>query len=173
MKRKVIIFIVLSLFVIGITYFFLNGDKIVLLNGKEVTIPEGNTHWHPHLTIIINGKQIAIPSDIGYKIGRIVDTDLSGMEMSPTHTHEGDGTIHIENINPAQKPETLTLGYFFYVWDKPFNSTCLFEFCTNNGTLKMYVNEAENDEYEDYIMHDGDDIVIEYIRNSTVNSTVN
>ena len=126
------------------------------------SIPAGSVHWHPHLTIKINGEIVPIPTDIGVSIRRIKDTRLSGMRMSPTHTHESDGTIHLENLNPRSKPETLTLGYFFHVWDKPLNSTCILEYCTDNGTLTMHVNGQENNEYRNYLMHDKDEIVIEY-----------
>lgn len=148
---------------IGVYPFIIGSWEDAVLNGKETGIPIGDTHWHPKLTIRIDGEEVPIPDDIGVGTGRVVDTELSGMDMSPTHTHESDGTIHIENTNPSAKPETLTLGYFFYVWEKPLSSTCIFEHCTTNGTLKMYVNGVENTEFGDYIMHDGDDILIEYI----------
>ena len=77
------------------------------------------------LKILIDGENVPIPDDIGYGTGLTVDTDLSEVRMSPTHTHESDGTIHLENNNPSSKPETVTLGYFFYVWDKQFNSSCI------------------------------------------------
>lgn len=132
------------------------------LSDKEVEIPAGQVHWHPKLTIQIDGKRIPIPTGIGIHIGKVVDTHLSEMGMSPTHTHESDGTIHIENNDPSKKPETLALGYFFYVWGKRFNSTCIFDYCTDKGTLHMYVNGQENIEFENYIMRDKDDIRIEY-----------
>lgn len=147
---------------IGVHPFLIGSEGDAVLNGKETGIPVGNTHWHPKLTIRIDGKEILIPDDIGVGTGRIIDTELSGMGMSPTHTHESDGTIHIENLNPSAKPETLTLGYFFYVWEKPFSSTCIFEHCTTNGMLKMYVNGVENTEFGWYVMQDGDDILIKY-----------
>lgn len=132
------------------------------ISGKSIDIPSGAVHWHPRLTIKIDGEITPIPSNIGISVGKIVDTQLSGMRMSATHTHETDGTIHLENNNPSKKPESLTLGYFFYVWDKSFSSTCIFEYCTDKGELKMYVNEVENNEFENYIMNDKDEILIEY-----------
>jgi len=137
--------------------------KILLTNEAVASIPKGSVHWHPQLEIKIDGKQIPIPTGIGVKDGRVVDAHLSGMKMSPTHTHESDGTIHLENNNPSSKPETVTLGYFFYVWDKQFNSTCIFEYCI--GTLKMTVNDKESSEFERYVMRDKDKIIIEYTSN--------
>jgi hypothetical protein len=156
MKKKLIIFlmVVLVLLIVGCSQS----------NPQQET--KGNAvHLHPKLTIIIDGEQVPIPDDIGSRTGKIVDTHLSGMRMSPTHTHESDGTIHVENNNPTIKPETLTLGYFFFVWDKTFNSECIFDHCTDKGTLTMVVNGNKNTEFENYVMQDGDDIVIEYKTN--------
>lgn len=132
------------------------------ISGKSVNIPSGAVHYHSRLAIKINEKKVPIPANIGISVGKIVDVHLSGMRMSPTHTHETDGTIHLENNNPSKKPESLTLGYFFYVWDKPFDSTCIFEYCADKGELKMYVNDVENNEFENFIMKDKDVILIEY-----------
>lgn len=137
-------------------------DNITLSSDQIEQIPPGEVHWHPRLTILIDGEQIPIPTGIGITIGNRVDTRLSGMRMSPTHTHESDGTIHLENRNPRSKPETLTLGYFFDVWDKQFNSTCIFDYCTDDGTLRMAVNGKENYEFQNYMMRDKDEIYIEY-----------
>jgi len=164
-KRKGII-IVLVIFIFGLLLWksFDNIEKTALnvAVDDKITIPLGSVHWHPKFTIKIDDELMVIPNDIGYGTGRIVDTHLSGMRMSPTHTHESDGTIHIENKNPSSKPETLTLGYFFYVWDKEFSSTCIFDYCTDKGVLTMYVNGQENTEFQNYIMRDGDEILIEY-----------
>lgn len=167
------------LIIIGIIIFSLyslrtNGKKvnqednledkldITLSNESLAKIPQGAVHWHPQLTIKIDGKAIEIPKNIGISIGKITDTDLSGMRMSPTHTHTNDGVIHLENNNPSAKPETLALGYFFYVWGKKFNNECIFDYCTDKGELKMYVNDKENFEFQNYFMQDNDKILIEY-----------
>jgi hypothetical protein len=154
MNKNIIIILVFGMIVllIGCTQYSQNQDVV----GHGV-------HLHPKLTIIIDGDNFLLPDDIGVRTGKIIDTHLSGMKMSPTHTHESDGTIHIENNNPDSKPETLTLGYFFEVWDKTFSPECIFEYCINEGTLKMIVNGEENFEYGNYIMKDKDDILIEYI----------
>ncbi|NQV92010.1 hypothetical protein HQ489_06060 [Candidatus Woesearchaeota archaeon] len=164
-KQKLLLGLVILGMLIGIFLIASNKEQKLSSNDEEITIPKGGVHLHPKLTIIVDGEQILIPPNIGSGIGKIIDTDLSGMQMSPTHTHESDGTIHIENNNPISKPETLTLGYFFFVWDETFNSTCIFENCTDKGTLKMYVNGKESTEFGDYIMQDEDNIRIEYQSN--------
>ena len=62
-------------------------------------------HYHPHLRLIINGKQIQVPANIG--------VDPSTGAMSALHTHEGDGTIHIEADTVG---EVYTLGQLFTEW---------------------------------------------------------
>lgn len=160
-----IFLILLALVILGIIAVIPNRtiqSFNINISNQHLNIPLGAVHWHPRLSIKINGEYTKIPMGIGSTIGRVSDTHLSGMGMSPTHTHESDGTIHLENDNPSSKPETLTLGYFFYIWDKQFNSTCIFEYCTDKGTLKMYVNDKENNEFENYIMKDKDNILIVY-----------
>jgi hypothetical protein len=139
--------------------------------GSLSKIPNEPTHWHPELTIIIDNKTYPIPSGIGVTIGNVVDTQY-GMDngMAPTHTHSADGIIHLENLNPHEKPETFALGYFFYIWDKEFSENCIFEYCTDKGTVTMTVNGVENKEFENYIMGDGDIIVIAYTSFNTADS---
>lgn len=63
-------------------------------------------HYHPTLRIVIDDETIAIPPNIG--------VDPSTGAMSAVHTHEGDGTIHIEADTVG---EVFTLGQLFTQWD--------------------------------------------------------
>lgn len=110
---------------------------------------DGQLHWHPKLFIMINGEKQYIPKNIGITIGKIIDIEASGMRMSPMHTHEDDGTIHMEQIKPTDR--TLRLGYLFEVWDRRFDSDCIFEYCNDgNRTVKMFVNGQPNFEFDNY-----------------------
>lgn len=62
-------------------------------------------HYHPKLRIIISGKDVPIPANIG--------VDPTTGAMSAVHTHEADGTIHIEADTAG---ETFTLGQLFTQW---------------------------------------------------------
>lgn len=62
-------------------------------------------HYHPKLRIIIDGKDVPIPANIG--------VDPTTGAMSAVHTHETDGTIHIEADTAG---ETFTLGQLFTQW---------------------------------------------------------
>ena len=156
------IYLVIFFIVLVFAVFILLLKKSPRLE-NTTRVPQQPIHWHPKLKIIIKGEEQFIPQGIGINIGNNMDNEISGMRMAPTHTHESDGTIHLENNRPWQKPETLTLGYFFKVWGKNFNSSCIFEYCNwENGNLKMAVNGNENFEFDNYMMHDKDEIIIEY-----------
>lgn len=62
-------------------------------------------HYHPQLRIIIDGADVPVPPNIG--------VDPSTGAMSALHTHEGDGTLHIEADSVG---EAFTLGQFFTQW---------------------------------------------------------
>ena len=142
---------VIALLVVGLIIF---GTSIIVNKSPATAqlpadIPNMPIHWHPHLRIVIDGRETIIPKNIG----------LGAVHM-PIHIHEEDNILHMENDNPTS--ETVRLGYFFKVWNKHFDRTCIFEYCTDKGTLKMSVNGKENSEFESYVMHDKDEILIEY-----------
>ena len=62
-------------------------------------------HYHPQLRIVIDGSDVPVPPNIG--------VDPTTGAMSALHTHEGDGTIHIEADTEG---EVFTLGQFFTEW---------------------------------------------------------
>jgi hypothetical protein len=95
-----------------------------LVNQKSnvPTTPVGNiqcnpgeqlsTHYHAHLTILLNGNPVTVPGQIG-----ITSDCIYWM-----HTHDNSGVLHIEA--PAnQKDRTFTLGDFFAVWNQPLSAT--------------------------------------------------
>ena len=69
-------------------------------------------HYHPQLRITVNGEQVPVAPGIG------VDPNTGA--MSAVHTHEGDGTIHIEASTAG---EAFTLGQVFTQWGVPLTST--------------------------------------------------
>jgi hypothetical protein len=62
-------------------------------------------HYHPHLSITIDGQPVPVTPNIG--------VDPTTGAMSAVHTHEGDGTIHIEADTVGEK---FTLGQLFTQW---------------------------------------------------------
>ena len=69
-------------------------------------------HYHPHLSISINGTAVPVPPNIG--------VDPTTGAMSALHTHEGDGTIHIE---ADTRGEVFTLGQLFTEWGVALSAT--------------------------------------------------
>jgi hypothetical protein len=151
--------IFLGLIVVVILFFALRG----IPENKSMPDNKGTLaiHIHPKLFITINGKPYPIPRNIGVTIGNVIDTQLSGMDMSPVHTHEdaSQGIIHVESLVRRD----FTLGYFFRVWGKTFNSQCIFDYCSGNGkVLKMFVDGKESNEFENHVFKDGEKIEIIY-----------
>ena len=62
-------------------------------------------HYHPHLSITIDGQPVPVTPNIG--------VDPTTGAMSAVHTHEGDGTIHIEADTVGER---FTLGQLFTQW---------------------------------------------------------
>src|SRR3989344_4695261 len=78
-------------------------------------------HIHPELAILVDGKQEAVPGNIGIIPGCTYEL----------HTHAADGIIHVESA--------VDRGYvfadFLYVWSKPL--------LRDGYTLKMTVDGRE------------------------------
>lgn len=74
-------------------------------------------HIHSHLTLIVNGQEIAVPLGIGITPPTQVVSGFvnSGGCFYSLHTHDATGIIHVES--PVQK--VYTLGDFFDVWGEP------------------------------------------------------
>jgi hypothetical protein len=94
---------------------------------------EGNViHIHAHLDVTVDGQPVVVPGGIG--IGR------SGQGISPLHTHNASGVIHIES--PVKR--AYTLGEFFTEWDvslSPGNVGGLH--AGDAKTLRVFVNGVQ------------------------------
>ena len=69
-------------------------------------------HYHPQLQVIINGREVGVPANIG--------VDPTTGAMSALHTHEPDGTI---NIEADRAGEVFTLGQLFVEWGVTLTAT--------------------------------------------------
>lgn len=69
-------------------------------------------HYHPHLQVVLRGREVQVPANIG--------VDPATGAMSALHTHEPDGTIHIEADTAG---EVFTLGQLFTEWGVPLTAT--------------------------------------------------
>ena len=104
-------------------------ERLEMIGLPALTIEGTRVHSHQHLEFFIRGEHYTLPSEIG-----IGDFDAF---ISPLHTHENDGLIHVE----SPTVETFTLGQFFDVWGVLFTDTQLGGY-QNNGEerLRIYVN---------------------------------
>lgn len=68
-------------------------------------------HYHAHLTVLVEGRPVTVPADIGIRPGC----------LTWLHTHDKSGIIHIE-APAAAANTTFTLGDFFDVWGQPLDS---------------------------------------------------
>lgn len=105
-------------------------------------------HVHSTLRIIINGEEQKIPSNLG-----------TAPCVKPIHTHDDTGLIHLENA----KPFRAILGDFFLVWEKPFSRDHILDYnADETHEIIMTVTGERSDQYENLVLEDKQEIVIEY-----------
>jgi hypothetical protein len=99
-------------------------------DGLPALTAEGSAqHTHEHLDLVVDGVPVVVPPDVGI--------DQVGGVLSPIHTHDSTGIIHVESPTLG----TFTLGQFFDVWGLRFDSQCVGGTCVGSGrTLSVYVN---------------------------------
>jgi len=86
------------------------------------------THYHAHLALLRDGKQVKVPALIGI--------DLQHQCLYWLHTHDATGIMHIESPDTR----TYTLGNFFDVWGRPLSKT---QADTLHGKLKVFVGNRQ------------------------------
>jgi hypothetical protein len=99
--------------------------------GLSIAPMEGSvSHFHAHLDVIVNGKPVPVPANIG-----ISQTEQALSEM---HTHDERGVIHLES--PTNKKRFI-LGQFFDEWQVKLTATSIGGLKTDAGhTLTVYVD---------------------------------
>jgi hypothetical protein len=102
----------------------------LVADGLQVLTAEGQVqHTHQHLDLFVDGQRVAIPPDIGI--------DRVNLILSPIHTHDASGIIHVES--PIVRE--FTLGEFFDVWGVRFDGHCVGGVCDGSGrVLSVYRN---------------------------------
>jgi hypothetical protein len=122
-------------------------------NDPDVISTRG-IHWHPQLTIYVNEEKQEIPANtgIGTQYASTPTYDMN-MRMTAMHTHEPDGTIHLEFPARVTRDDTK-LKNFFAIWGKDMMSF--------GSSVIMTVNGKEDTELGEYEMKDGDKIVLKY-----------
>lgn len=104
-------------------------------------------HIHQHLDLVINGKNITIPEGLG----------IWSAFISPLHTHDTSGIIHVEA--PAKKD--FKLGQFFDEWGVRFDDTCMGDYCADDThKLIVAVNGLPIANARGYILQQYDEIEV-------------
>jgi hypothetical protein len=112
-----------------------DASAAVAAAGLPMLGEEGSAvHIHAHLDIIVNGSAIQVPADIG--------VDDARQKISPLHSHDTTGVIHIESPTPT----TFTLGQFFSEWQVSLAADHIGGLVADNSHhLKVYVNGTRHD----------------------------
>ncbi len=120
-------------------------------------------HIHAHLTIYIDGKQVAIPQGIG------IAPDQSC--LSWLHTHTNDGVLHIE----FPKQGNPTLGNFLDIWGQSFHSMGFQNELASSQGWTIYVNGKQvNENFNQLVLQPHQVITIAYNSpNITPNTSFN
>jgi hypothetical protein len=109
-------------------------------------------HIHPQLSVKVNGQPVTVPQDIGIdkSLWRDHSLDKYGMQgMSPLHTHDGSGMIHVE----SSVERDYTLGELLDVWGG-LNTA-------NDKTIKVTINSQPISDWRNHILEDKEQINIE------------
>ncbi len=116
----------------------LSGDG----SGVPCLVPNADLviHWHPMLTITVDGKDEEIPANIG----------LGGSCEHALHTHDTTGTLHVE----SQTVRDYTLTDFFNVWGKTIDRP--------GYTVSMTVDGKPSAELGNALLKDKEQIVLTY-----------
>ncbi|HFC11130.1 MAG TPA: hypothetical protein ENJ75_03035 [Candidatus Kaiserbacteria bacterium] len=129
---------------IGITALIivLLGWSYLIRANDPTIIAYHGIHWHSSLTIKVGSTTIPVPAGIGL-----------GISEKPIHTHDATGKIHMEFSGVVHNSD-LMLKNVFKEWGKPMDSF--------GSNITMTVNNATSTEYGNYVMRDGDKIVLKF-----------
>jgi hypothetical protein len=90
-------------------------------------------HIHSPVSIVVEGQPVTIPANVGI--------DQASGVISPIHTHDETGTVHVEADDAAF---VGTLGEVFDVWGVRFTGDCLGGYCTGgDAALRVFVDGEE------------------------------
>jgi len=106
-------------------------------------------HVHAHLDVFVDGKPLVVPAGIGIggdanaQIGTQNGRQVAGLVgecshpcISPLHTHDQTGVLHVEN----DKDRQINLGQLFTEWGVRFNADCVGGYCAPDKPHIVYVD---------------------------------
>jgi hypothetical protein len=149
-KKNLIMIVIPIAIAVAITLLVLGSMSGVPSPSNKMVL-----HNHATLNVTYNGQTQAVPQNIGVvSVGKAENPllygdhslDKYGMEgMSPLHTHDASGTIHVE----SNTKRDFRLGEFLDIW-KGLD--------VNDKTVQATVNGNSVSDFRDIILNDGDSI---------------
>jgi hypothetical protein len=89
-------------------------------------------HYHAHVDVIVRGVRIDVPAGVGIDAARKL--------ISPLHTHDATGIVHIESGEDIP----FTLGQFFTEWGQPLSQSRVGPVvAANDERVRVYRNGSE------------------------------
>jgi len=127
-------------------------------------------HQHARLDVFVNGSPQKVPGGIGIEttdpaVQKFSEDNFAGIPesgcaqacISPLHTHDRDGVIHIE----ARSQAAFTLGQFFEELAVRLDATCVDDYCSPATPIAVYVNgQAQSGNPADIVLADLQEIAI-------------
>jgi hypothetical protein len=118
---------------------------------------------HPILNATLDGKSLIIPTGIGINITlwndhsldkygmqpmkmTMKDTNMIMQGMSPLHTHDSSGVIHLE----SNEFRNYTLGQFLQIWGLDLHGK----------EVKLSVNGNNIKDYKNHILTDKEQMIL-------------
>jgi hypothetical protein len=135
-------------------------DLNAQVTGENKTSNKIIMHIHSNLNVTVNGKSLMVPNGIGInstlwndhsldKFGTERKTTIFGMvtpAMSPLHTHDSSGTIHVESI----EYRNYTLGQFLNIWGIPLEGS----------RVNLFIDGNSTDNYSNYVLKDREKMIL-------------
>jgi len=127
-------------------------------------------HVHAHLDVFVDGQPVVVPAGIGIggdpnaKVGTQNGQQVAGLVatcskpcISPLHTHDESGVLHVEN----DKERQINLGQLFTEWGVRFNATCVGGDCAPDKPYTAYVNGQQfNGDAATIVLKDLEEIAV-------------
>ncbi|HKI76013.1 MAG TPA: hypothetical protein VKA28_02320 [Candidatus Bathyarchaeia archaeon] len=140
-KRNFAILGLLALVVIGVSVAAASYDRGI--------------HWHPNLSVTLNGSPYTVPKDIGIDSSLWKDHSLDqyGEGMAPLHTHDTSGTIHVE---ARTSHYDFTLHEFLAIWGEPSDGSAI----DGHRVTSLTVDGVQQATTGDVVLKDGQKIIM-------------
>ncbi|RYG63469.1 hypothetical protein EON80_21180 [bacterium] len=129
----------------GDNYFAAPNSSGQTIDGNSCDVAHYDYHIHSHLSIFVNGRQLAVPAAIGIANPHSITTPEFpdgfvdyGSCVYALHTHDTSGRLHVEA--PTQR--TFTLGQVFRIWGQPLTRQNVAGI--TGLPLVIYINDGTN-----------------------------